>query len=1472
MTALCALLGPRAVLASSSICTISITSPAANASFPYGQSVTVTGTLGGPAIDTVTGALLLDGRGLLNFTTAPQTLSTTVPSPSSGTHTLSWSCSASGQAGSGSNSGSQTFTVAAAPTPTPTPFISNISPASGPVGTSVTISGGNFGSTAGTVKFNGTQASATWGTSTIYATVPSGATTGSVSVTTAGSQSASGPTFTVTAPASPTPTPFISGISPASGPVGTSVTISGGNFGSSAGTVRFNGTQASATWGTSTIYATVPSGATTGSVSVTTAGGQSASGPTFTVTAPASPTPTPFISGISPASGPVGTSVTISGGNFGSSAGTVRFNGTQASATWGTSTIYATVPSGATTGSVSVTTAGSQSASGPTFTVTAPSYTISGTVTANGSGLAGVTMGLTGGTGSCSPIPTTSSGSYSCSVNAGGNYTVTPSKAYYGFTPASASFSNLSGNQTAYFTAWPLTATLSNLTRGGNSTLYIGDDFQIVVTGPANLPVTIQTSQNGGPYSSPAQLGTTNNNGNGSGSYTYAANAYVGLTTGSWSALWSVGTVAAPLETFSVLGNTIQGTVTGGGTATISESWNNPAGKTITGSTTTVSGGSYTLSVGPGGSKYVVTPSEAGYTFIPAQANFGSLIGNLTGVNFTATAAPPTVQLTVNGQPWSAGATYHVGDSFTVILTGPVGAVVTEGGWSPGSIPGSGTLTISGTWTAAYVGSYSETWYVGGAVATPNPLSFSVACSATMPCIYSLALAPSGSDSNNGTSTDTSRVQITGTNFGAAESDPPSPNTSAILFTGANGPVQAPSVHDHTWCNDSCDWNNTVIHVQVPEGARTGYVTVWVNGQSSNGVPFTLTTPSVTCLSANSAAIGSVVAIYGAHFADTETKTGDAVNDSAVLFNGVPAPSVHSCDDWSSGVDLGCHWSDTTITVTVPAGATIGNVNVTVTVNGQVSNAVGPFTVAPAPSPTPTPPPAPSGTPTITSVSPSSGVPGTVVAILGSGFGAAVAGSAQQQSSAQQRSGAARLAQQRQARPETVITAPPNSKVLFSNMPGDLIAWSDTEIDVAVPNLAVGTDAAIAVWANGVEAVWGPGAPASGFSFTVQCCGTAPYITAIVPQTLAFGASGILTFYGQNLSGVTGVYYGNTLPGTFPLTVSAPVTDPAGTMADVSYAAGAPTASGTDSTRIGLLMGSTPTNSLPLTLALNSVNLILTPGTSSSLDPRNSLQVNLSTGDTATQVTVTEIPSYPLFTPVFSFVNTYNLSSACAAALNFSSGNGYGTVNSTVTAAPAGCSGVFGGFANSAGANTSNTLWIAVPPQIMIQTEVGEAGGQTAPGDASMPAILLVAQNRFGDNLFPGGMTGTWQAVLVPKEFYGASNKTANGVQPELNYAAEVFGGTSNVSIPMGCEGYWSPTDTQFATLQTWASQQAGSISDSSWPNSVGAPNFPAWNGHPKQAVIKSSIFTNAGYDTAPAFVLFQLAPSATAPAVITIP
>jgi len=79
------------------------------------------------------------------------------------------------------------------------PSISSLSPTTGAVGASVTITGINFGSPQGssTVAFNGTAATpATWSANSIVVPVPVGAISGPISVT-VGSQTAYSPFFTV---------------------------------------------------------------------------------------------------------------------------------------------------------------------------------------------------------------------------------------------------------------------------------------------------------------------------------------------------------------------------------------------------------------------------------------------------------------------------------------------------------------------------------------------------------------------------------------------------------------------------------------------------------------------------------------------------------------------------------------------------------------------------------------------------------------------------------------------------------------------------------------------------------------------------------------------------------------------------------------------------------------------------------------------------------------------------------------------------------------------------------------------------------------------------------------------------------------------------------------------------------------------------------------------------------------------------
>ena len=78
--------------------------------------------------------------------------------------------------------------------------ISSLSPTAGPVGTVVSVTGASFGTAAGTVTFNGTQAAIlSWSNNNVVVRVPSGASTGSVALTAPGGGPVTGPTFTVTA-------------------------------------------------------------------------------------------------------------------------------------------------------------------------------------------------------------------------------------------------------------------------------------------------------------------------------------------------------------------------------------------------------------------------------------------------------------------------------------------------------------------------------------------------------------------------------------------------------------------------------------------------------------------------------------------------------------------------------------------------------------------------------------------------------------------------------------------------------------------------------------------------------------------------------------------------------------------------------------------------------------------------------------------------------------------------------------------------------------------------------------------------------------------------------------------------------------------------------------------------------------------------------------------------------------------------
>jgi RHS repeat-associated protein len=151
-------------------------------------------------------------------------------------------------------------------------------------------------------------------------------------------------------------------------------------------------------------------------------------------------------------------------------------------------------------------------------------------------------------------------------------------------------------------------------------------------------------------------------------------------------------------------------------------------------------------------------------------------------------------------------------------------------------------------------------------------------------------------------------VTLTGFNFGATQ------GTSRVRFTGPAGPIEATVAPS--------GWSATSITAIVPEWAMSGNVTVRVAGQDSNGKLFTLIpSPTITAVTPSWGAAGDTVVITGANFGVGGTVTF-ANNQIATV----------------------TAWSATSITLTVPAAATTGGLQVGVTSTGLTSNVV-PFTV-----------------------------------------------------------------------------------------------------------------------------------------------------------------------------------------------------------------------------------------------------------------------------------------------------------------------------------------------------------------------------------------------------------------------------------------------------------------------------------------------------------------------------------------------
>ncbi|MBO9542339.1 IPT/TIG domain-containing protein [bacterium] len=236
--------------------------------------------------------------------------------------------------------------------------------------------------------------------------------------------------------------------------------------------------------------------------------------------------------------------------------------------------------------------------------------------------------------------------------------------------------------------------------------------------------------------------------------------------------------------------------------------------------------------------------------------------------------------------------------------SGGAGTIVTLYGKGFNAVPGSTTVTFNGV--------PANVIYVAPRLDTPGQSRLAVICppafntgkieistpvgtastatnfTTNVPTLSGLSIA-TGSVGNT--------VTITGTNFDLNASN------DIVRFNGMLAPVTAATA--------------TTLTCQVPVGASTGNVVVTTNAGPSNGLQFTVH-PVISSLSRPSGPLGSTVVITGYNF------DGATPFNNQVRFNGTLATVTAS--------------TPTSITCTVPPGATSGPL--TVTVGAEASTAV----------------------------------------------------------------------------------------------------------------------------------------------------------------------------------------------------------------------------------------------------------------------------------------------------------------------------------------------------------------------------------------------------------------------------------------------------------------------------------------------------------------------------------------------------
>jgi plastocyanin len=332
---------------------------------------------------------------------------------------------------------------------------------------------------------------------------------------------------------------------------------------------------------------------------------------------------------------------------------------------------------------------------------TASTFSISGKITTGGNPVSGVTMHLSGA--QTATDTTDSTGSYSFTGLATGNYTVMPEDIRYTFTPGNRSYTALSANQANQdYTATPEPLTISGQVRQGTTGL-VGVTMTLTSPTPAGFtPRTVMTDSTGHYSLTNVPAGRNYTLTPSKSGFTFKNTSNTAQSTRTYTNLSQNQTNQDFTATATTTGFTISGFVKVGTTAlagvTMKLASPTPAGFT-TRTLQTTSTGSYSFTNVPGGRNYTLTPVKTGYAFTPTSKSYTNLSANQANQNFAAGIAYTISGLVKVGTTALAGVTMKLTSPTPAGFTPRTVLTTSTGSYSFANVPGGRSYILTPTKT-----------------------------------------------------------------------------------------------------------------------------------------------------------------------------------------------------------------------------------------------------------------------------------------------------------------------------------------------------------------------------------------------------------------------------------------------------------------------------------------------------------------------------------------------------------------------------------------------------------------------------------------------------------------------------------------------------------------------------------------------------------------------------------------------------